>query len=68
MKLKIEKKIDPKTGKWQRYYRIGKCVICYKTEVEVSRNFQQSWCCASCRAEMEINGRKRATEANLFGR
>lgn len=64
---KYPKAIDPKTGKWQRYYRIGKCVICLQ-KTEVSRTFQTDWCCSPCREEMKENGRKRAAEANLFGR
>jgi len=64
---KYPKAIDPKTRKWQRYYRKGKCVICLQ-KTEVSKNFREDWCCAPCLTEMKITGRKRAAEANLFGR
>ena len=64
---KYPKAIDPKTRKWQRYYRKGKCVICLQ-KTEVSKNFQEDWCCTPCLITMDENGRKRAAEANLFNR
>ena len=49
---KYPKVIDPKTRKWQRYYRKGKCAICFKSKVEVSKNYSTAWSCADCQNEI----------------
>jgi ribosomal protein L37AE/L43A len=63
---KYPKVIDPKTRKWQRYYRKGKCVICSQ-KTEVSKTSSTAWCCSPCLELIEANGRK-SQSANLFGR
>ena len=64
--IKYPKVIDPKTGKWQRYYRKGKCVICLETK-EVSKTSSTAWVCSPCLELIAANNR-RSQSANLFGR
>lgn len=45
--IKYPKVIDPKTRKWQRYYKQGKCCAC-SVKAEVSKNYQEDWCCETC--------------------
>lgn len=63
----MKKPVEVKKDKYAYEFKKGKCVICLE-KTEVKRRMNNAWICSPCLTTMAENGRKRAAEANLFGR